>query len=138
MADQPISAVEPQDGKAPRHRSPNYPSIGLRNAVTKAEALYKGGAINPLQKISILKQLGFDKMHGEAGRVLSALKSFRLIEETDDRIKLSQSGLDIVVRPASDPRRIDAIHKAAIAPPIYKDLLERVWRYTPSGCGIKV
>lgn len=124
MADQ-AAAVPTETVKIPRHRSPNYPSMGLRAAVGKVETLYKGGAVNPLMRISVLKILGYDKMHGEAGRVVSALKGFGLIEETkDDRIKLSQRGLDIAARQPGELRRIEAIRQAATGPAIYKDLLQ--------------
>ncbi|HET9790613.1 MAG TPA: hypothetical protein VFR08_04860 [Candidatus Angelobacter sp.] len=124
MADQ--AAAQPTETvKIPRHRSPNYPSMGLRAAVGRVETLYRNGAMNPLMRVSVLKILGFDKMHGEAGRVLSALKSFGLIEETkDDRIKLSQRAVDIAARQASDPRRTEAIRQAAMSPTIYSEVLE--------------
>jgi len=123
--------------KIPRHRSPNYPSMGLGTAVSKIETLYKGGAMNPLARVSVLKLLGFDKFHGEAGRVLSALKSFGLIEEDNDRIKLSQRAVDIAVRTQSDPKRKEALQKAATNPPIYHELLEQYGGKLPVDAALK-
>jgi len=117
--------------KKARHRSPNYPAIGLRSAAEKIAAIYAQDGLAPSLKIAALKHMGFDKAHGEAGRVLSALKSFGLIEETtDDRVKLTQQGIDIVARPEGDELRASALWNAAIGPEIYRELLKQ---YKDSG-----
>ncbi len=138
MADQAVGGVAGQEtAKATRVRSPNYPSMGLREAVTQTEALYKGGAMAPLIKISALKLLGYEKLHGEAGRVLSALKSFGLVEETNDRIKLSQRGIDIAARLVSDARRLAALREAALAPQIYNELITEYKGSLPLDAALK-
>lgn len=121
--------IEKKDQKT-RHRSPNYPNIGLRLAVAKIEALYKADGLAPSQKLAAIKHMGYERLHSDAARAVSALKSFGLIEETDERIKLSQRGIDIVVRPADDPARKSAIREAAISPDIFQELLEQ---YRTSG-----
>src|SRR5262249_16938902 len=110
--------------KKPRMRSPNYPGIGLEEAVGKIEALYRQDKLVASPKDAALKHMGFDKAHGEAGRVLSALKSYGLIEDTNDRIKLTQRGVNIVVRETEDPLRIAAIREAVLSPGIYRELLQ--------------
>jgi len=113
-----------------RHRSPNYPSIGLRAAVGKIESLYKAGGLAPLTKITALKQMGFEKAEGDAARVLSAVRNFGLIEEVGERLKLTQRGIDIVARQNGDPQRSAAIRAAVFGPPIYRELLTE---YATSG-----
>ncbi len=120
---EPVAVSEKKD-KKPRHRSPNYPGIGLRAAVGKIEALYKEDGLAPSPKLAALKHMGYEKHHSEAARTLSALKSFGLIEETADRIKLTQRGIEIVARPQGDSRRENALREAAIDPEIYQQLLE--------------
>jgi hypothetical protein len=110
--------------KKSRHRSPNYPSIGLRIAIGKIQSLYKDGGLAPLMKITALKGLGFDKDDANAARGLAALKSFGLIEEVEnDRLKISQRGVDIVARQEGEPQRTAALHAAASSPQIYRELL---------------
>ena len=115
-----------------RMRSPNYPGIGLEDAVKKIEALYKEDKLVASPRDAALKHMGFEKAHGEAGRVLSALKSFGLVEEANDRIKLTQRGINIVVREKADPLRADALRQSAVGPEIYRQLLREYGYPLPS------
>jgi hypothetical protein len=119
-----------QRDKKPRHRSPNYPAIGLRSAVDKITAIYEADGLAPCLRDAALKHMGFEKAHGEAARVLSALKSFGLIEETDGRVNLAQRGIDIVARDDADELRVRALSDAATSPEIYRELLRQ---YKDSG-----
>src|SRR5437660_373507 len=118
MSENTKSPDMPAKFKKSRMRSPNYPGIGLEDAVGKIEALYKQDKLVASPKDAALQHMGFDKAHGEAGRVLSALKSYGLIEEVEGRIKLTQRGIAIVVRGAEDPLRIAALREAALSPEI--------------------
>jgi hypothetical protein len=62
--------------------------------------------------------------------VLSALKGFGLIEETNDRIKITQRGVDIVARQEGDAQRSTALREAAVSPDVYRDLIKE---YQASG-----
>jgi hypothetical protein len=74
--------------------------------------------------------MGFEKEHGEASRFMAALKSFGLIDEFDDRIKLAQRGIDIVARAEGDPQRTRALQDAAISPGVYREIIRE---YQDSG-----
>jgi hypothetical protein len=131
----PENAKQPDSGskdKKSRMRSPNYPGIGLEEAVGKIKALYEQDKLVASPKDAALKHMGYDKAHGEAGRVLSALKSFGLIEEANDRIKLSQRGIDIVVREEGDQQRAGALREAATSPEIYRHVLRQYRESLPS------
>jgi hypothetical protein len=131
-------AGEAKKDQKPRHRSPNYPGIGLRAAIAKIEALYKADGLAASPKLAALKHMGYDKLHSEAARTLSALKSFGLVDETTDRIKLTQRGIEIVARPAGDARRQKAIEASAVSPEIYQQVMEE-YRLTglPSDSSLK-
>ena len=107
----------PTPQKAPRHRSPNYPGISLKSAAEKVGAWYKADGLVASQTEAAMKH-----MKGDYGRVLSALKSYGLVNEDNGRIKLSQRGIDIVARTADDPKRKQALRDAALSPPIYREL----------------
>jgi hypothetical protein len=119
----PENTTAPEKDKKPRHRSPNYPAIGLRSAVGKISAVFKEDGLAPSPKLAAFKHMGFDKMHGEAARVLSALKSFGLIEESNERIKLTQRGIDTVARPEGDAQHSSALREALVGPGIYRELI---------------
>ncbi len=131
MTEEPDTETGAVTGKQPRHRSPNYPSIGLRGAVGKIQSLYRAGGLAPLMRITALTQMGFAKADGNAARVLSALRSFGLIEEVgDERVKLTQRGVDIVARQEGEAQRSQALRAAVSGPQIYHDLLTE---YAASG-----
>jgi hypothetical protein len=98
--------------------------------VGKIVSLYKADGLAASPKDAALKHMGYEKLHSEAARTLSALKSFGLIDETADRIKLTQRGIEIVARPQGDPVRERAIKDAAIDPEIYKQIMKE---YRPFG-----
>jgi len=125
--------IQPENGsdgestakdKKPRHRSPNYPGVGLREAVEKVNAIYKEDKLAATPKVAALKHMGYENIHGEAGRVFSALKSFGLVEEIGERVKITQRGINILVRPEGDQQRLEALRQSAVAPGIYRDLLK--------------
>jgi hypothetical protein len=111
--------------KKERHRSPNYPAVGLREAVDRAKKFYtadgKAGAPSKLAAVHI----GFSKPHGQAMSVLAALKRFGLIIDAGGRVVPTQRAIEILNLPESDPRRRIAISEAALSPPIYKELVEK-------------
>ena len=121
MSDQETAKKKEQK---PRHRSPNYPIFGLRAAVSKVQALYKADGLAPAQKLAAIKHMGYDKFHSDAARAISALKSFGLVEESAERIKLTQRGIDVVVRQKGDLRYDSAIREAAKGPDIYEELID--------------
>ncbi len=108
-----------------RHRSPSYPTVGLREAVERLRKLYekdgKAGAPAALAAIHI----GFGKAHGQALSVLAALKKFGLIAASGGRFAPSQRGLEILNLQADDPRRLRALQEAMLLPAIYRELIER-------------
>jgi hypothetical protein len=71
-------------------------------------------------------------MGGDAGRVVSALKGFGLVDEADGRIKLAQRGVDIVARTPEDPKRQKAIKAASLSPAIYGELVNEYSGGLPS------
>jgi hypothetical protein len=111
--------------------------MGLRLAVAKIDALYKADGLAPAPKGAALRHMGYEKLHSEAARALSALKSYGLIEETVDRVKLTQRAIDIVAREEADIRRQAAIREAALGPAIYRELVEHYKPKLPSETSLK-
>src|SRR5712692_963846 len=107
-----------QEAKKERHRSPNYPGVSLKVAVEKISKWYKADGIVASYRDAALAHMGFEKFTGDAGRLLSALKSFGLVQDVDGRIKLTQRAVEIVARQQGDQKRIAAIKEAANGPQI--------------------
>ncbi len=117
--------ADTQGPKKQRQRSPNYPSISLPEAVERATKLYKadGRAGSPLH--SAVQHFGFNRPHGTAMTLVSALRKYGLVEVENERVTLTQRAIDIIVFPDSDQRKTKALQSAALAPEIYYDLYSR-------------
>ena len=115
-------ATEEREQKK-RQRSPNYPAVGLREAVERVGKLYElDGKAGAPPEIAA-KHIGFGTAHGQAMAVLSALKKFGLVAEDNGRIVPSQRAIEIIVLEPGDPRRTQALTQAVLSPHIYKQLI---------------
>jgi hypothetical protein len=108
----------------PRHRSPNYPGVSLKTAIDKITPWYKADGVVASPVNAAARHMGFEKYTSDTGRLLSALKSYGLAVETDGRLKLTPRAIDIVARPADDPKHKQAIREALAGPAIYRELLK--------------
>jgi hypothetical protein len=110
--------------KKKRQRSPNYPTIGLREAVERTKRFVKDNGKAGAMPAIATKLIGFASAHGQAYSALSALKKFGLLEEKDGRVIPTQRAMEATSLPDADPRRLKALRDAAISPAIYAELLE--------------
>lgn len=110
--------------KKKRHRSPNYPTVGLKEAIERTKKFYDTDGKAGASPEMAAKHIGYSTAHGEAYSVLSALKKFGLVEDKAGRVVPTARAVEILNLPANDPRRLEAIRKAALAPPIYSEMLK--------------
>ncbi|HEY3129588.1 MAG TPA: hypothetical protein VGL91_09020 [Acidobacteriota bacterium] len=117
--------TEGSEHKKTRQRSPNYPAVDLKDAVERAEKLWKAdGKVGAPVKAAV-QHIGFSSDHGLAMSVLSALKKFGLIEDKNGRIIPTKQAIDILSFPEGHERHSRALKNAAIQPVIYRKLLKR-------------
>ena len=118
----------PENGKSKRHRSPEHPAFGLKEAIEKARVLYLAEHFNYANVATALEHWGYKPKSGSGLRLLAALGHFGLLEEegTGDarKVKLSDRGKVVVLKDPGDPEWDHAVHKAALAPSIYLKLWE--------------
>ena len=118
-------SVAKQPEKKARQRSPNYPTVGLQDALERVRRLFnEDGRANVAVEVAA-KHIGYATAHGQAYSVLSALKKFGLLEENKGRVALSRRAIELLNLPVNDPRRIQALKDAALSPPIYRELVEQ-------------
>ena len=113
------------EAKKARQRSPNYPAIGLRDAIEKVRLLHDADKRAGAPLDAALKHMGFSTRHGQAMTIVSALKKYGLVEETANRIVPTQRAMDILVFQDQDARKIRALREAALGPDIYRELFEQ-------------
>lgn len=114
--------VQPE--KKVRQRSPNYPTVGLEEALVRVGNLFREDGRAAVSSEIAAKHIGYATAHGQAYSVLSALKKFGLLNEDNGKVSLSQRAIELLNLPANDPRRAQALKDAALSPPIYKELVE--------------
>src|SRR3989442_6142805 len=81
--DQVHPAADPQSPKKATRglRSPNFPIVSLKEAIEKVRVLYDKDRRSPMTPSVVLEHLGYArKKSGTAGRVVSALRQFGLLD----------------------------------------------------------
>ena len=128
---------------APRRkgRSPAYPAIDLSTAVERAQTLWEREHHYPTTVTTILGHWGYGPKSGGGYAALAALKSFGLAEDegngADRRAWLTELAQDIVTAPNESARR-ELIRKAALRPPIHKELWDEYQSRLPSDTELQV
>ena len=125
MATSPVGPQPNDTEKKRRHRSPNYPAVGLREAIDRVRKFMTvDGRAGATPEIAA-KHIGYASAHGQAYSVLAALKKFGLAEDKDGRIVPTQRAIEIISLPENDLRRTKAIRDAALLPSVYVELIEQ-------------
>jgi hypothetical protein len=110
--------------KPSRIRSPSYPSIDLKTAVERAEELYNFGKRSPVLVSVILPKWGYNQKSANGMKIVAALKSYGLIEDSGKlslrKIQLTDSAYRIIHDHKGSPERLKAIQAAALKPEVYK------------------
>jgi hypothetical protein len=124
---------------APRsiHRSPNYPMFSLKDALDKVRLIYQHEKRNFTTPGVIQKDIGYTEGTGPAGRALSALKQYGLIEERNGTYGLSDKGFLFTYADQNSPERIAALRESAIKPSIFKELVDMYVGELPSDATLK-
>lgn len=112
-------------------RSPNYPSIGLDEAVGGVQKIYKADYKNKVDKVVVAKHLGYSGINGKSLGVISALSKFGLLEGRGD-LKVTDDAVVILVDPKSSLARQQAIRRAAARPALFAQLQTHFGGVMPS------
>jgi len=118
-------AEEPEIKKT-RHRSPNYPVIGLPKSLERAQEFFDAYKRAQVPVSIIQQKWGYKPLSGVGDQTVAALRAFGLIDvegEKDKRLaKLTDIAWKIL---AGHPDRQKLIHEVALRPSIYAELWEK-------------
>lgn len=110
-------------GAAPnRTRSPNYPSIGLAEALTKLEAIYSSQRQYPANRETLVKLIGYKGLNGASAKVVSALAKYGLLEGHGESLRVSNLGQDLILHQRGDPEYDLALRTAGLRPAFFQEL----------------
>lgn len=106
-------------------RSPQYPAIGLKEAVDKITAVYTKDYQNKITREVIAKHMGYDSLHGKALGVLSALGKYGLLEGRAEENRVSDLAVTIIAHQPGSPERAAALREAAGKPELFAEIDSR-------------
>jgi hypothetical protein len=109
-------------GAKSKARSPQYPVVGLGDAIAKVRSIYEKDYQNRIPKSVVAKHIGFNALHGKSLGVIAALTRYGLLEGRGDDCRVSDRAVTIIAHPAGSADRVAAIQAAANAPEIFQEI----------------
>jgi hypothetical protein len=109
----------------PKARSPEYPAIGLKEALERVKLVYDKDYQNRLPKKVIAEHMGYKSLSGTSLPVLAALNKYGLLEGRGDETRVSDRALAIIAHDLGSPERVKAILEAAGSPELFAELNEK-------------
>jgi hypothetical protein len=120
-----------------RSRSPRYPSISLKEAVTMARKIYDRDSTHAIDRESAVQHIGYSTLNGASATALASLKQFGLTADTGKgMLRLTDLALDIL-EPQSDAEFRAGLAAAAFAPDLFASLRERFPDRPPSESSLR-
>lgn len=105
-----------------RTRSPQYPVIGLKEAVDKVRMVWNKDYTNELPRHVVAEHMGYNSLNGKSLGVLSAAGKFGLLTGRGDETRVSLLAVKILAHETGDPERVDAVRDAALLPALFSDI----------------
>lgn len=105
-----------------KNRSPEYPAIGLNEAIEKVRMVWTNDYQNKVPKQVIAEHMGYKGLNGGSLPVISALSKYGLLEGRGDETRVSDIALAILVHEPGTPERAAALKQAAEAPELFAEL----------------
>ncbi|MGH9385439.1 MAG: hypothetical protein ACRD2N_14250 [Vicinamibacterales bacterium] len=106
---------------AGKMRSPNYPAIGLGQAVLAAKKLWDKERRTPISHETAAKALGYGSLSGPARVAIAALRQYGLVDKPDaGHVRLSDRAVRIAH--GTPVEQEQALSEAAGAPRLFREL----------------
>lgn len=107
-----------------RQRSPNYPALGLREAVDKARMLHQAVGRTEHDRETVARGMGYRSLSGASATAVSALRKYGLLEGRNDEIQVSDRAMAILFAHTEEERR-EALREAALEPTLFSELAQK-------------
>lgn len=104
-------------------KSPNWPSIPIVEALEKAKLIWLKDRRTAIHPDVALEHLGFTTKTGPAGRTLSALRQYGLLEKVGENYRVTELAWHIFNASDDSNEKQKLIAEAALKPKIFKELL---------------
>lgn len=138
MADQnPVASSVVGTPKKQIIRSPKYPLITISDAIDKARVIYNHDKKAGTPAQVIFNHLGHKKKTGPAGRTLSALQQYGLLDRQGINYHITDAAWKIFVLPEDSEERAELIRTAALKPSLFRELVALYRDGLPSDATLK-
>lgn len=114
-----------------RIRSPNYPQISLPDAISRVAMIFSKEHQHPAPKEVVVKDMGYNGIHGNSLGALSALSKYGLLERSGQDYRVSERAIAII-HPMDDNSKAAALREAAQAPALFAEIFEYFKGQLPS------
>ena len=127
---------------AKRVRSPNYPAISLKEAITRARELYDEETTHPTTVDVASAHWGYKSVKTGGSIILAALSAYGLMDTEGmgehRKVRVSDLGRGAILdeRPDS-PERLKLLKEAALLPKLHKELWEKWGADLPSDASVR-
>jgi hypothetical protein len=126
-----------QEAAMSNNRSPQYPIIGLKEAIEKARLVWQRDYTNELPRDVIASHMGYSGLNGKSLGLLSTVGKFGLLEGRGDKTRVTDLAVQIFAHEAGTPERIAAIRTAAEEPALFKEIATKFAGRSPSDQALK-
>ena len=113
-------------------RSPNYPSVGLGDAIEAMRPVYAKEKRARFPRLALAKHLGYSSLNGRALAKIGAMRAYGLIEGREDSLTVSPVALALLEAPRGSKDRAHAFRAAFMSPPLFRKIKELHPEDTPS------
>lgn len=114
-----------------RKRSPRFPGHSLEETLSYARRIYDAVHRSAIDSSTAFEVMGFAGKSGSSATALGSVRQYDLVEGFAENTRISDLALQIF-EPASVSERDRALRKAAFAPKVFEEILERFAGKIPS------
>lgn len=120
-----------------RMRSPNYPSLSLKQSLDMVAKIHRANRTNVITREDAAQAMGYTGLTGRSMTVLAALIHFGLLAKAGKGdVRVTQTAVD-ALHGIDDAERNAALLKAAFTPQLFRDIHERFPDGIPSEGAIR-
>lgn len=105
-------------------RSPNHPRLPLREAIERTAKIHRAERTHRVDKEAVAKDLGYGGLNGASTTLIGTLKSYGLLHEDKEGVRVTEDAVTILRAPEGDPDKAEALHRAAFTPRVFSELRE--------------
>ncbi|MCF8033808.1 MAG: hypothetical protein K9K66_18555 [Desulfarculaceae bacterium] len=118
-------------------RSPNYPRVGLKEAVSRVKMLYDQEGRNPTPREAMAVAIGYSGISGASDAVLAAMNKFGLIEKQGEDYIVSDLAM-VIMYPQDEAEKREAIKEAALSPVLFRELYDHFGGRVPGNKNLEI